>query len=99
MTIVLTIVDQGPLLPAVIKPVAEESGLWSSLQSLDPIFTRELPPTEKALTFYAKNIEKCLQAKGRNNEYAAPSVAGDSSGKPIGIIFDIRTYKKVSARQ
>ncbi len=63
----LTVADEGPLLPASIKPAAEESTLWSSLEALDPIFTRELPPTEKALAFYAKNLEKCRQANGRAN--------------------------------
>jgi hypothetical protein len=57
VALILTIADEGPLLPATIKPAAEESALWSSLQAIDPIFARELPPTERALAFYSKNIK------------------------------------------
>jgi hypothetical protein len=95
----LTIADEGPLLPASIRPAAEENALWSSLQTLDPIFTRELPPTEKALAFYSKNLEKCLQMNGHANEYASSSVTADSKGKLIGIVFEIRQYKSLSPRK
>ena len=96
VTLNLTIADEGPLLPASIKPATEENTLWSSIQTLDAIFTRELPPTEKALAFYSKNLEKCLQRRGRNDEYASSSVTADSSGKLTGIVFEIRRYKTLS---
>ncbi len=89
----LTVVDEGPLLPATIKPAAEENSLWASLQAVDPLFTRELPPTEKALAFYSKYLDKCLQSKGRQNEYASANVTADFSGKLTGIVFDIHQYK------
>jgi hypothetical protein len=92
----LTLSDEGPLLPSSIKPDGEENTLWSSLQALDPIFTRELPPTEKALAFYSKNLERCLQTNGRPNEYAGASVTADSSGNLIGIVFEIRQYKTLT---
>jgi hypothetical protein len=98
ITLKLTIVDEGPLLPAKIKPAADEEPLWSCLQAVDPLFTRELPPTEKALAFYSKSLEKCLQTKGRANEYLAPSVTGDSSGKLTGIVFEVRQYKNLPPR-
>ena len=94
--LVLTISDEGPLLAAAIKPATDESRLWSALQALDPVFTRELPPTEKALNFYSKNIEKCLQAGGRNNEYVNANVTADPSGKLIGIVFEVRQYNALS---
>lgn len=94
--LVLIVTDEGPLLPATIKPAADESWLWPALQARDPIFTRELPPTEKALDLYSKNLEKCLQAKGRNNEYANADVMADPSGKLIGVVFEIRQYKALS---
>ena len=96
-TLTLTLADEGGLLPASIQPVADENGLWASLQASDPIFTRELPPTEKALAFYAKNIEKCLQASGRQNEYAAANVTADAAGKLTGVVFEIRRYKTLGS--
>ena len=96
VALILTVADEGPLLPAAIKPAAEENALWSSLQAHDPIFTRELPPTEKALTFYAKTLEKCLQANGRSNEYISSNVTADANGKLSGIVFEIRQYKNLS---
>jgi hypothetical protein len=87
VALTLTLVDEVPLLPARIRPESEESELWSSLQSLDRLFTQELPRTEKALNFYAANIERCLKAKGRDNEYAASSVVGDQAGNAGAISF------------
>jgi hypothetical protein len=94
--LILTIADQGPLLPPSIKPAGDENALWSSLQAIDPIFTRELPPTEKALAFYSRNIERCLRASGRSNEYAAAKVTGDSKGDSTAIVFEIHQYKRLS---
>lgn len=89
----LILVDEKPLLAATIKPPNQESSLWSCLLAIDPLFTRELPPTEKALAFYAKNIEKCLRLSGNSNGYASNTVTADSTGKPTGIVFEIRQYK------
>lgn len=98
ITLILTVKDEGPLLPASIKPRAEEESLWSDLQAIDPIFTRELPPTEKALAFYAKNLERCLHKMGRNDEYFVSNVTADSTGKLTGIVFEIRKYKLLPSR-
>ncbi len=94
--LILNLIDEGPLLPSTIKPAADENKLWSALQSLDPIFTRELPPTKKALAFYSKNLEKCLQANGRPNEYADAHVTADPGGKLIGVVFEVRQYKTLT---
>ncbi len=96
VTLVLTVTDEKLLLPATIKPEADSEALWSALKSRDPIFTRDLPPTEQALDFYANNIEKCLQSMGRDNEYAKADVTADSTGKLTAIIFSIRQYKSRS---
>ena len=93
VALTLTLVDEVPLLPARIKPEREENELWSSLQSLDPLFTKELPRTEKAISFYATNLERCLKAKGRDDEYAASSVVGDQAGNAGYVLFEIRRYK------
>jgi hypothetical protein len=91
--LILTPSDEGPLFPATIKPLALADALWACLQVRDPIFTKELPRTEKALTFYSKNLDACLEQNGHPNEYAAAAVAGDSSGNATGIVFEVRRYR------
>jgi hypothetical protein len=88
--------DEMPLLPATIKPDADSERLWPSLKARDPIFTRNIPPTEQALDFYGENLEKCLQSLGRNNEYAKADVLADASGKLAAIVFSIRQYQSLA---
>jgi hypothetical protein len=90
----LTVGDERPLLPARIEPQADAEALWKCLQA-DPIFTRELPRTEKALAFYSAAVESCLRAQGRSDEYAASSVMADASGNAQSIIFRVRRYKEL----
>ena len=59
----------------------------------DPLFTRELPRTERALNYYAAAIERCLKSAGRENEYASAVVSGDAQGKAKQIVFEIRQYR------
>lgn len=95
----LAVVDEGPLIPASIKPAGEEAVIWTGLQAMDPIFARQMPPTEKAIAFYEKGIEKYLRANGRDDEYAAATVTGAAQGNPSGIIFEIRKYKSSPSKQ
>lgn len=60
----LNVFDEGPLLPAHILPEHEAEPVWACLQSADPIFTREMPNTEKAIHFYSINIARCLSNSG-----------------------------------
>jgi hypothetical protein len=90
----LTITDEAPLVPAVVKPAAEE-WLWTCMQAQDGIFKRDLPPTEKALAFYSKGFEACLQTKGRTDEYAGSTVTADAGGAVSSVVFEIRRYKGV----
>ncbi len=89
----LTVEDEAPLLPASIKPASEDAALWTALQGLDPVFTRNLPPTEKALRFYAHNLERCLKQLGRTDEYILPSVVGDKDGNATAIVFEVRKLR------
>lgn len=89
----LTLQDEQPLLPAVIAPAADAERLWACLQSADPLFTRELPRTERALSYYSAAMERCLKAAGRENEYAAAHVTGDAQGNASQIVFEIRQYR------
>jgi len=89
----LTLADEEPLFPAKIQPKGDEEQLWGCLASSDPLFTRELPRTERALNYYSAAIERCLKLAGRENEYAAAVVSGDAQGNAKQIVFEIRRYR------
>jgi hypothetical protein len=83
----LTVVDETPLLPASIEiPGVDPEPVWQYLQSVDPLFTRELPRTQKALRFYIRAITDYLRTNKRQ-ESLVPIVTGDDSGHPSGIVF------------
>jgi hypothetical protein len=60
--------------------------VWQYLESVDPLFTRELPRTQKALRFYAHAIADYLHTNKRRDTLA-PIVTGDAEGRPTGILF------------
>lgn len=93
VTLNLTLVDEPGLLPATIKPEADDTALWNALLAIDPIFLRQMPRTEKALAFYAANLGKILEQQGRSDSYAAPDVVSNAAGEPAAIVFEIRKYK------
>lgn len=95
VVLTLTVVDEGPLFPSKMEPKEEDSHIWQLLQSTDPLFTRELPCTERALNYYSASIERCLRSEGREDEYASPLVIGDASGNPSEIVFRIAHYKQI----
>ena len=83
----LIIVDETPLLPASIEiPGLDPEPVWQYLESVDPLFTRELPRTQKALRFYIRAITEYLRSNKRQDSLV-PSVTGDDSGHPSGIVF------------
>jgi hypothetical protein len=90
----LTLVDEKPLLPAKIIPQANEEQLWRAVQA-DPLLMRELPRTERALSFYTSHLENALKRLGRNNEYVTAAVVGNANGVPSSIVFSIRSYKQL----
>lgn len=83
----LTVVDETPLLPASIEiPGVDPEPVWQYLESVDPLFTRELPRTQKALRFYIRAITDYLRTNKRQDSLV-PIVTGDDSGHPSGIVF------------
>ena len=83
----LTIVDETPLLPASIElPNVEPENVWAYLKGIDPLFTRELPRTQKALAFYTRYIERYLFTLKRQDKVATV-VTADDSGEASGIVF------------
>ena len=92
--LVLTPHDQLPLVPARIKITGiDEEEAWKWLQNVDPLFTRELPRTEKALALYAHSIDQFLDTKNRP-ERARADIDGDDAGK-VSLI----TFKAVKLRE
>jgi hypothetical protein len=83
----LDVIDETPLYPASIEiPGVDPEPVWQYLESVDPLFTRELPRTQKALRFYAHAISDYLRTNKRR-DVLAPIVKGDSEGHPTGIVF------------
>lgn len=86
----LHVFDEGPLLPVRIEPLDIATQVWSCLQTADPIFTAEMPNTEKAIHFYSVNMARCLGDSGAERERVSATVACDGSGKSIAIDFHLR---------
>jgi hypothetical protein len=83
----LDIIDETPLYPASIEiPGVDPEPVWQYLESVDPLFTRELPRTQNALRFYARAISDYLGTNKRRDALA-PIVKGDAEGHPTGIVF------------
>ena len=83
----LDVIDETPLYPASIEiPGVDPEPVWQYLESVDPLFTRELPRTQKALRFYARAISDYLRSNKRRDSQA-PIVKGDAEGNPTGIVF------------
>jgi hypothetical protein len=83
----LDVIDETPLYPASIEiPGVDPEPVWQYLESVDPLFTRELPRTQKALRFYARAFTDYLRTNKRRDALA-PVVKGDAEGHPTGIVF------------
>lgn len=54
-----TISDELPLLAASIQiPDVDAEDVWAYLHGIDPLYTRELPRTQKAIALYTRAIER-----------------------------------------
>jgi outer membrane protein assembly factor BamA len=83
----LQIVDQLPLVPATIKiPKIDAEQVWQYLQNFDPLFTRELPQTEKSINLYAHYIAKFLETQNRTDVGVTGNVLG-STERATGVEF------------
>jgi hypothetical protein len=93
----LAVRDESPLVPCSIKPAGDDATIWPALQSVDPIYFSQMPPTEKAIAFYEASITKWLETHGRPGEYAAAAVVG--LGDPTAVVFEIRAYKQLPPKR
>lgn len=68
VTLDLQVEDEMPLVPATIKIAGVDTDkVWQYLENFDPFFTHELPPTEKAISLYARYMTKYLESVGRTD--------------------------------
>lgn len=82
-----TITDELPLLPAKIEiPDVDAEDVWVYLRSINPVFTRELPRTQRAVAFYTRYIERYFASQKRTVRVAAV-ITADDSGNASGIVF------------
>ena len=87
------------MVPAQIKITGiEEDEVWKWLQAIDPLFTRELPQTEKAIALYARYISKFLDTKNRP-ERARADIDGDAIGKARLIVFKAAKLREAPVRR
>jgi hypothetical protein len=91
----LVVEDQLPLVPATIRIAKIDSeDVWRYLLKTDPLFTRELPPTESAIKLYERYIDKYLQSIGRADIAASGNVIG--SAPPKGVVFEAVKLRSIS---
>jgi hypothetical protein len=82
-----TITDEAPLLPATIEiPDADAEEVWAYLQTIDAVFARRLPRTQKALALYTRYIERFFTSQKRVVRVASV-ITADASGEASGIVF------------
>jgi hypothetical protein len=85
-----TISDELPLLPASIEiPDVEPEDVWGYLMGIDPLFTREMPRTQKAIAFYTRYIERYLasQKEAVRTRKVAAVITANGEGEASGIVF------------
>ncbi len=85
----MKVFDEGPLLPVRILPESAAEPIWNCLRSADPIFTAEMPNTERAIHFYSVNIARCVEKSGAPKARVSAVVACDGTGKSISIDFHV----------
>ena len=76
--------DVKPSAKASIQiPNVNEEDVWTWLVQLDPLFTREMPPTEAAIRLYSTYIGKYMETHGLPNfrdKFAVVAAASNSAG-------------------
>ncbi len=91
--------DVMPLAKASIQiPKVNEDDVWNWLVQLDPLFTRDLPPTEAAIQLYSRGIAKYMETHGDPAFQTNFSVVADASGSAAGNAPDRLVFKVVKRR-
>lgn len=87
--------DEKPSATASIQIAKVDEGeVWAWLAQVDPLFTREMPPTERAIRLYSNWIGKYMESHGNPNfqqDFAVIADAASSTGSdtPDRLIFKV----------
>ena len=85
--------DEKPSAKASIQlPGVNEEEVWAWLTHVDPLFTREMPPTEAAIRLYSGWIAKYMEAHGdpsfqQNFAIIATGSSSTGAAEPDRLLF------------
>ncbi len=80
-----------------IKDVNEED-VWTWLVQVDPLFTREMPPTEAAIRFYSNMITKYMETHGSPTFQESFGIVATASNSTGGTTADRLVFKVAKRR-
>ena len=92
-------VDVKPVAKASIQiPKVDEEEVWTWLTGVDPLFTRDMPPTEAAIKLYAFWIGKYMESHGDPEFKKKFGVTADASSSSGGTSTDRLVFKVAKRR-
>jgi hypothetical protein len=91
--------DVAPVAKATIAiPQVNENDVWAWLGQVDPLFTRDMPPTEAAIKLYSYWIGKYMEAHGAPDFQKAFAIVADASSSTGGNDTDRLLFKVAKRR-
>jgi hypothetical protein len=91
--------DEKPVAKASIQiPKVNEEEVWTWLANVDPILTRDMPPTEAAIRLYSFWIGKYMEDHGDPNFKKRFSVVANASSSTGGDATDRLIFKVTKLR-
>ena|SRR5271165_3520238 len=91
--------DEKPSAKASIQiPKVNEEDVWTWLAGVDPLFTREMPPTEPAIRLYSHWIGKYMESHGDPKFLENFAVVADASNSSGGTVTDRLVFKPVKRK-
>jgi hypothetical protein len=91
--------DEKPTATASIHiPKVSEEELWAWLVEVDPLFTREMPPTEAAIHLYSNWIVKFMESHGDPKFQENFAITAEGSNSTGGTVPDRLVFKVVKRR-
>lgn len=95
----LNCTDIKPSAKASIQvPKVNEEEVWTWLSQVDPLFTRELPPTEAAIRLYSRYIEKYMESHGTPDFRERFAIVTEASSSTGGTESDRLVFKPAKRR-
>lgn len=91
--------DFPPSAQASIQiPKVDAEDVWKWLAGVDPLFTREMPPTEAAIQLYSGWIAKYMESHGEPDFLKTQAIIADASSSKGGSETDRLVFKAVKRR-